>query len=120
MRAEVGPAIESEPAKTQAFMAAVILNRVGRELLGSDARAAEDAADQATLIAALRSALEASEVESVRAAMARFVNERSDSALGALVRSLHPIQDDPSAREALTAIRMTLRARLDRELEYAR
>jgi hypothetical protein len=101
-------------------MAAVILRKIGRELTGSDARAAADAADQATLIARLRSALDGSEVESARAAVERFANERSDASLGALVRSLHAFPDDPSVRAALAAVRTTLRARLDRELEYAR
>ena len=38
MRADVGPAVDDEYAKTQAFMAAVVLQKVARELVTADAR----------------------------------------------------------------------------------
>lgn len=123
LRHEVGPAVTDEYARTQAYMAAVVLGKLAAEMRASADDAAADAADLDALftdLAALagRDALP----RALAGALASAARERSDAHLSRLVEQLY------AAREALGAarfdallgrVRETLRARLERALAYS-
>ena len=62
LKRDVGPAIEAEYPKTQAFMAAVVLEKLGRQLGLEGAHRSADAADLSALLDHLRGVLEGGEM----------------------------------------------------------
>jgi hypothetical protein len=103
LRRTVGPAVEEPYARTQAFMGAVILERLGRQLRSAEAHAEADRADLAALIAEV----------GPRAAGAVSLAE----IVAALWADRHALGEERFV-DLLTIVRRALRARLDRELEY--
>jgi hypothetical protein len=104
LRRTIGPAVEEPVARTQAFMGAVILERVARQLRSADAHTAAEEADRAALAAELGPRAEGT------------------AGLGEIVASLWADRDELGEErfdELLAAVRGVLRARLDRELEYS-
>jgi hypothetical protein len=104
LRGTVGPAVEEPLARTQAFMGAVILERLARQLRSAEAHAEADRADRAALVAEL----------GPRAAGGQGLAEIV-AALWADRNELGEERFD----DLLTTVRRVLRARLDRELEYS-
>jgi hypothetical protein len=104
LRGTIGPAVEEPFSRTQAFMGAVILERLARQLRSAEVHAAADRADLAALIAEL----------GPRAAGA--------AGLAEIVAALWADRDELGEErfdELLTVVRRVMRARLDRELEYS-
>lgn len=121
LRQEIGPAVAEPFAKTQAFMASVILEKLARQLRLADAHARADREDRAALVEDLEGRLGASAPPRLRAALAAPAHD-GDGALRELVEALYAGREELGAErfEALLArVRRTLRARLDRQLEYA-
>ncbi len=121
LRAEIGPVVVDPFAKTQAFMAAVILERLGRQLglAGSQAKAESD--DIAALAADLGRSLGASPPPRIGEAL-RAVASGDRCAVGALIEALYAERADlgrESFEASLGRVRVALRSRLDRQLEYA-
>jgi hypothetical protein len=123
LRREIGPAVTDEYARTQAYMAAVVLGKLAAEMRARADDAAADAADLDALFHDL-AALAGRETlpRALTGALESAARERSDAHLSRLVEQLY------AAREALgTArfdallgrIRQTLRARLERALAYS-
>lgn len=121
LRHEVGPAVAEPFAKTQAFMASVILEKLARQLRLAGAHARADGEDRAALVDDLEERLGNPAPPRVRAALAA-VRDGGDAALSGLVEALYAEREGLGAErfEALLArVRRTLRARLDRQLEFA-
>lgn len=128
LRGEIAPAVEGEYPRTQAYMAAVILERLAREAaLGERHRAAE-AADLAELASGLdeivgidRASPSQEAPGEVRAALARLQGDLSVMSLGPLVEALYRWGPErPTAAAALDAIRSMLRRDIDRRMDIAR
>jgi hypothetical protein len=119
LRSVVGPAVTDETAKTQAFMASVILRKVARELASRDGSGAHDTRGYVTVVNELSPLLDESMDPTLSDALDLYSIDRSDVALGALIKALHQTPSREADR-ALATIRVVLRERLDRELEYAR
>lgn len=119
MREVIAPAVGDEYEKTQAFMVAVILDKVARDLAVADEHASAAAAD----VAALRRKLEPL-VADAPAAVAEAV-AALDAATGLdatrdLVDAMYAARDEwPSFPAARDRLRVTLRAALDRDLVAA-
>lgn len=128
LRRDIGPSVQDGFAKTQAFMAGVILEKLSGQLRLAAAHDRADRADAARLGAELGAALSAADADALRDAagsLARAVDDPDlavGPALNHLVRLLYAERDRLGA-ERFTALldrtRHTLRARLDRQLEYA-
>ena len=121
LRHEIGPAVAEPFPKTQAFMASVILEKLARQLRLADAHARADREDRAALVDDLEGRLGASAPPRVRVALAA-ARDGDDAALCELVEALYASRDELGTErfEALLArVRRTLRARLDRQLEFA-
>lgn len=123
LRHEVGPAVTDEYARTQAYMAAVVLGKLAAEMRAKAADAAADGADLDALFADLAVLAEGGPLpRALTGALESAARERSDAHLSRLVEQLY------AAREALGAqrfdallgrVRQTLRARLARALAYS-
>ena len=119
LRAEIGPAIDDDYVKTQAFMASTILERLARQLALTDEHAAAERADVAALSAALESVLADAPVAVGDAVEAVGVASTVD-ALAGLIDALYAWgPDEPAVVEALSAIRPVLRRDIDRRMEVA-
>jgi len=119
----VGPAIEAEYPKTQAFMAAVILQKLGRELELEGAHRAGEATDLDALLDDLRGLLRAGETPGgVTAAVEGVARARDAAALCALIEMLYASRAELGAARfdaLLGRVRQTLRASIDRRLDSA-
>lgn len=123
LRQDVGPAVDDEYAKTQAFMAAVVLQKVARELAAGDAHRVADAAAYRELQVDLDAALATiGAPASVTLAMQRFRETSGPETLSELIAALYAARTELGAAFGLllSRVRLTLRAVLDRRLEYAR
>ena len=121
LRQEIAPAVADPFPKTQAFMASVILEKLARQLRNADRRAQADRDDQAALLDELEQLVGPDAPPQVRAALAA-AGDGDSGGLGRLVEALYAERDalDPERFDQLLArVRRTLRARLDRQLEFA-
>ena len=128
LRREIAPAVDDEYLRTQAHMAAVILERLAREAaLGERHRAAE-AVDLAELASGLGEIVGIGGVsrsqaapEEVRLALARLQDDPEVMSLGLVVEALYRWGPErPAAAAALDAIRSVLRRDIDRRMDIAR
>ncbi len=123
LRQDVGPAVVAEYPKTQAFMAAVVLQKLGRQLDLAPAHRAAETADMTALLADLATMLASAPVPPVlEQAVASLDHERTAAALCAVIATLYEQATalTPARADALLArVRKTLRADIDRRVEYA-
>ena len=127
LRRDVGPQVTDDYARTQAFLAAVVLEKLSNELLLGPEHAELDRRDAEALFTAVAALVGAADVPDVPDALSTALAEGPASAdpaaaLSRLVQALY------ASREALggatfetahTLVRATLRARIDRQLAYS-
>lgn len=123
LKRDVGPAIEAEYPKTQAFMAAVVLQKLGRQLGLEGAHRAAAAADLSALLDDLGGLLGGGETPArVTAAVQTLTSARDAAALCTLIETLYASRGELGAARfdaLLGRVRETLRASIDRRMEYA-
>ena len=123
LKRDVGPAIEAEYPKTQAFMAAVVLQKLGRQLDLEGAHRSANAADLSALLDDLRGVLGGGEMPaSVTGAVQTLARTRDAAALCTLIETLYASRAELGATRfdaLLGRVRRTLRASIDRRMEYA-
>jgi hypothetical protein len=124
LRQDIGPAVADEYARTQAFMAAVVLEKLGRQLALAGAHEGAESADLALLVADLRGLLTEGEAPApVRTAVDALAERRDNAALCRLIEALYatrPTLGEARFVAALDRIRRTLRRSVDRRMEIAR
>jgi hypothetical protein len=121
LKDDIAPAVEAEYPKTQAFMAAVVLQKLGRQLALAPGHAQANDADLDALIADL-SATAAATPAGVRRSIEVLRQARDAAALSQLVQSLYANRAELGERrfdELLARVRVMLRAGIERRLEYA-
>ena len=123
LRADVGPAVTDEFAKTQAFMAAVVLQKLAAQLAHTQAHAQATAVDMAALIDDLEVERAVSALPPAsESAIETLRKQRDRAALSDLIKVLYAdrahLGHDRFA-QLLTRVRRTLRADIDRQLVYA-
>ncbi|MCU1501088.1 MAG: hypothetical protein JWM12_442 [Ilumatobacteraceae bacterium] len=121
-RHEIGPAVDEPFAKTQAFMAAVILSKLAGQLQAAEADAQAAGDERRAVVAALRARLGSACPARLGDALTDLGHDGSDAAWSRLVGSLYAERDGLGADEfdaLLGVVRSALRARLDRALAYA-
>ncbi len=123
LKRDIGPAIEAEYPKTQSFMAAVVLEKLGRQLGLERAHRAADAADLTALLDDLRGVLSGGETPtSVTEAVQALTRTQDAAALCTLIETLYASRAELGAARfdaLLGRVRETLRASIDRRMEYA-
>jgi hypothetical protein len=122
LRKQIGPAVEEPFAKTQAFMASVVLEKVAKQVHHAAAHDTANAEDRIQLAADLNALVSSagSPHEPVRSAIEAA--GEGDEALAPLVQALYDHEHDLGSdlfNSLLGRTRTTLRARLDRQLEVA-
>ncbi len=123
LKRDIGPAVEGEYPKTQAFMAAVVLQKLGRQLGLAAVHKAADEADTLALLGDLRVTLEqAPPPAGITAAVATLAAQRDEQALCGLISALYGARAE-LGEERFTAllgrVRKNLRASIDRRMVYA-
>jgi hypothetical protein len=119
LKEEVGPAVEDGYVRTQAFMAAVILERVARQVELEPAHRAAERADVDELLGRLTGVLAAA-AQPVRAALDDAHADGTVAGLAPLVEALY--RDgigSPATIEAMALIRPVLRRDIDRRMQVA-
>ena len=123
LRSEIGPAVEALVPRTQAFMAAVVLEKLARQQQLAQEHAAADRADLDRLFADLGAHLEGGDVPpSVAGALAAARADDGYAGLCPLIEALYASRADlGDARfdDTLGRVRLALRGRLDRQLVYS-
>jgi hypothetical protein len=123
LKRDIAPAIEAEYPKTQAFMAAVVLLKLGRQLGLEGAHRAADATDLSALLDDLRGSLAGGETPaSVTEAVRTLTRTRDAAAVCTLIETLYASRAELGAARfetLLGRVRETLRASIDRRMEYA-
>lgn len=123
LRREIGPAIDAEYTKTQAFMASVILQKLAKQLaLAADHHAATQRDFQQLVEQLQRFGQNEILPANVQDALSIFVEQRSNGALSALIQALYQAQTSLGQtlfQGMLDAVRKTLRREIDRRMEYA-
>ncbi len=120
LRTEIGPAIDDEYTRTQAFMAAVILERIGRQVDLAAGHAGAEADDLARLFDDLRGSLGSASDEVVAAVDDAEAIGGVDALSGVIEAIYRWGIDEPTAAEMLDRIRTVLRRDIDRRMEVAR
>ena len=132
LKREIGPAVEADYPKTQAFLGAVVLEKMSAELRLADAHTQAGAADRVALVADLDGDLDADldpdladAPDSVREAFAALAENGAnggDAALCAFIEALYGDRD-ALGRERfdrlLGRVRQDLRRGIDRRMEIA-
>lgn len=119
MRQEIGPAVDGEYPKTQAFMIGVVLQKLSRQLALAPSHAQAEAEDMDALIADLNQTYTTGAVQK---AIAHLWQARDPAALCALIETLYASREDIGDGQfshLLGRVRQSLRATINRTLEYA-
>ncbi|MCY3584073.1 MAG: hypothetical protein OXF61_15820 [Acidimicrobiaceae bacterium] len=117
VRSEIAPAVDGEYRRTQAYMAAVILERLAREAVLGERHATAEADDMAQLL----TELDGIELEALSEELAALRANARVAALGDVVEALYRVDPErPETAAALAAIRRVLRRDIDRRMEIAR
>jgi hypothetical protein len=119
LRHEIGPAVDESFPKTQAFMASVILEKLAGQVRLADTHARADRDDRAALEHDLRLRCTVRPVPDCAPVVALADGDRRPLEL---VGRWRRRRDELGAEQfdlLITRVRRTLRARLDRQLEYA-
>lgn len=119
LRHEVGPAVEGEYPRTQAFMASVILSKLAKEVTLGPSHAEAERADVVQLHRDLVGPLTEAPPE-VTSAAAQAAAAGTVATLTPLIEAIYRWGvTRPDAGAALTLIRQTLRRDIDRRMEIA-
>jgi len=122
LRREVGPAVGEPFAKTQAFMASVILAKLAGQLRAAESDARLAAEERQRVTDELDRRLGAPAPAGVAAAVAGLRRDGAEADWNRLVGALYAARDELGAArfdELLGVVRAALRARLDRALSYS-
>lgn len=122
MREEIGPAVTEPFAKTQAFMASVILTKLATQLATVEAHAAIESDERRVVGDALRRSVGSDAPDELIAAVNGFCEGGGDPSWNRLVLALYATRVELDAErfsELLGIVRTALRGRLDRALVYA-
>ena len=122
LRTQIGPVVEEPFAKTQAFMAAVILAKLAGQLRGAEADASAADEERRALIAESLDDLAGTSTTHVAHALATLGHDGSDAVWSLFVEAIYQDRDELGPDRfgrMLGRTRVALRARLDRMLVYA-
>lgn len=122
LRRDVGPAVGDEFARTQAFMASVIIAKLAVELGNAESGAAAAGAAHVVVATELRAAV-AAPPPRLAAAIDALAVDGATAAWSEVVAALHAARPELAPEQfdaALPIVRRALRARLDDALRAAR
>ena len=122
LKQDIGPAVEAAYPKTQAFMAAVVLEKVARQLQLAPEHVAADNTDITALVTDLTHLAPKGLPSAIQDAISALSARADQSALSNLIEVLYANKTalgDESFNLVLARVREVLRARVDRQMVYA-
>jgi hypothetical protein len=122
LRTDIGPAVSEPFAKTQTFMAAVILEKLAAQLRAEEHSGVSPSDEAKSVVQALEVDAAGAVTPRLRAALDALRTDPTDMRWSALVRALYAERDglgEARFQILLGRVRQALRARLDRVLVYA-
>ncbi len=123
LKEEVGPAVEADYPRTQAFLTSVVLQKLARQLQFAEDHASADRHDRDALERDLRRLLdEVGATPPLHSAFQHLCEAGDNTSLCRFIETLYASRTalGPAGFEVLlTRVRTTLRARLDRQMEVA-
>ena len=123
LKKEIGPAVEDAYPKTQAFMAAVVLQKLAGQLRLADQHAAASQRDLQALAEELEPLTVSQATPSALRAAVNTVRQDLDTAsVSGLIETLYatrPELGETRFADLIGRVRTRLRARVDREMVYA-
>jgi hypothetical protein len=122
MRGDIAPAVGDGYARTQAYMASVILAKLAVQLATAEQDAAAAAQEHGAVARAVRAVVTEPPAD-LAAALDALDRDGATARWNELVATLHAARPDLDAatwERAMGIVRTTLRARLDRALRAAR
>ena len=123
LRAEIGPAVDGDYQRTQAFMGAVVVEKIARQLRVADVHADAEVREAAAMFEALDALLAGANVPAPL--RTTLDGARTDGAAGLcrVIEALYGARDalgEATFDNALSTVRRVLRAQIDRRVEVAR
>lgn len=122
LKREIGPAVADEYPRTQAFLSAVVLQKLAGQLRHADAHAKADADDRQALVGELEGLLASVDAPTALRDAFDAIPDHGDAGLCRFIEALYAARGDlGDARFTilLGCVRKTLRRGLDRRMEYA-
>lgn len=124
LKRDIAPAIDDEYAKTQAYMASVVVGKLGRQLALAAAHRQAAETDMQGLLVDLKRAIGNSPHAAVLAPYIESLDDQHNAAaLCAFIESLYAIRNEIGtelSEKLLKRIREVLRLDIDRRMEFAR
>ena len=123
LKQEIGPAVDAEYPRTQAFMAAVVVQKLGRQLALAEEHRKAESAELTALLADLRGLLaDGGAPTTVRDAVETLAETRDDAALCRLIDTVYVHRaalGEARFATLLGRIRQALRRSIDRRMAVA-
>ena len=123
LKKEIGPAVEDAYPKTQAFMAAVVLQKLAGQLRLADEHAAASQRDLQALAKELDPLTASQDTPPALRAAVHTVRQDLDTAsVSGLIETLYATRSELGETrfaDLMGRVRARLRARIDREMVYA-
>ena len=132
LKKDIGPAVEGDYPKTQAFMASVVLEKLAGQLgsaaahAASNQQGAKELAKVLTQMSLTLSAHNDSDGDprnNLGSAIKSFESQHNEQALCVLIEKLYQAKEDLGEDvflEFLTPVRQYMRAVIDRRMEYSK
>ncbi|NQV21566.1 MAG: hypothetical protein HQ511_09140 [Rhodospirillales bacterium] len=121
-KTEVGPAVDGEYPRTQAFLSAVVLQKLAGQLRFADMHAAAEARERAALAQDLKHLLDAAEAPPSLDTAFTALSEPGNAGLCRFIEALYASREQLGEAHfdaVLSRVRKALRGSLDRRMEYA-
>ena len=123
LKKDIGPAVEAAYPKTQAFMAAVVLQKLAGQLRLADEHAAASQRDLQELGEELGQLTASNALPAALAeALQTLRHDRDTASVSRLIETLYATRSELGEERfdsLLSRVRTRLRARIDREMVYA-
>jgi hypothetical protein len=123
LRQEIGPAIDAEYPKTQAFMAGVVLQKLGQQVALARTHELAATTEFETLLADLAHTLSGVNApRELQQAIVALEKSRNSAALCRVIEALYAARaglGDTLFTALLSRVRQNLRASIDRRMEFA-
>lgn len=122
LKTDIGPAVEAAYPKTQAFMAAVVLQKLAGQLRLAGEHAAANRRNVQELATELAGDLDTATPPALRTAVQTMRNALDTASVSGLIETLYATRSElgeAGFARLIGRVRVRLRARLDREMSYA-
>lgn len=124
LKKEIGPAVDDNFPKTQAFMASVVLQKISGELASAEQHREAERLDRELLLNKIKDLIaQHKPPKAILDSASVLVAEASDENLCRFIEALYANRADlgePAFTGMLGCVRTSLRASIDRRMEYSR